>query len=139
MGLLKERIQRELFLILLKTFTVLLTTASKLQAFLIDFRIAFDLVNHDILLKKLELLEVRGNALNWFALYLRSCQQKVKVSNVLSESKPFNIGVGLPQCSVLSATLFLILTNNLLPSPLNGKIIPHCHPLFRGEMGKYLV
>ena len=38
--------------------------------FVLDFAKAFETVNHDILLRKLNLYEIRGTVLQWFQSYL---------------------------------------------------------------------
>ena len=43
----------------------------------IDLQKAFDTVNHDILLSKLENYGIRGNSLQWFESYLNDCKQFV--------------------------------------------------------------
>ena len=77
----------------------------------IDLRKAFDTVNHNILLTKLEHYGIRDNMLSWFQSYLSNRKQYVSINGEQSESNEINCGV--PQGSVIGPLLFLIYINDL--------------------------
>ena len=75
----------------------------------VDFRKAFDVVDHQLLLTKLHLYRVSDPS--WFESYLSGRQQFVSIDSQRSDS--LLIKQGLPQGSVLGPTLFLLFVNDI--------------------------
>ena len=84
-----------------------LENESNVDSVYLDFSKAFDKVDHEILLKKVENLGIQGKILAWIKLFLKNRQQQVRIGNCLSKKEWVKSGV--PQGSVLGPLLFLIM------------------------------
>ena len=103
------------------TYMALLTSIDKIisalenqeftVAIFLDFSKAFDTVNHDILIGKLEKYGVRGKANEWIKDYLSNRQQYCTFNGTKSRTETITCGV--PQGSILGPLLFLLYINDL--------------------------
>ena len=90
-------------------------------ALFVDFRKAFDCVNHNILLLKMRNMGFNLHSLQWFRQYLTGRTQLTLANNLKSSILPITCGV--PQGSVLRPVLFLILVNDITDSLRHSKAI----------------
>ncbi|KAL0868710.1 hypothetical protein ABMA27_008153 [Loxostege sticticalis] len=98
----------------------------------LDMSCAFDYVNHDKLLHKLESYGIRGNAYAWLESYLRSRRQGTEIKKLTQKNNIFTKEThrsqllfkktGVPQGSILGPLLFLLYVNEL-PNATSHKCI----------------
>ena len=77
----------------------------------IDLKKAFDTVDHEILLNKLNHYGFRGIINDWFSSYLNNRTQTTQVGQHISDKAIITCGV--PQGSVLGPLLFLLYVNDI--------------------------
>ena len=84
-------------------------TGHKVGVLFIDFRKAFDCVDHIIFAEKLKAVGVSGDMWSWINDYFTNRMQRTQVNNVRSGLRPVRVGV--PQGSLLGPRLFATYVN----------------------------
>lgn len=95
-----------------------LNDGKTVAALFLDVCKAFDTVNHDLLLRKIYAIGVRGHVFDWFCSYLSERQQCVRIGSELSGFQCVESGV--PQGSILGPILFIIYMNDIHDMGLKG-------------------
>ena len=96
----------------------------------IDLSKAFNTLDPEILLIKMNRYGIRGIASNWFESYLKNRKLRVRCragkAEELACSSLYDVEYGTPQGSCLGPLLFLVFTNDLYRNLLHSDAISIC-------------
>ena len=110
-GFRKKRSCESQLITTLKDFTNCLNEKSQIDAILLDFSKAFDKVDHNQLIAKLDEYGVRNSLLTWMKSFLLDREQTVIVDG--AESSPMPVLSGVPQGTVLGPCLLFVYINDI--------------------------
>ena len=105
----------------LHDFATCLNNKEQIDAVILDFSKAFDKVDHEGLLLKLEHYGIRNSLLNWSRSFLLGRKQKVLVDG--KASSPTSVMSGVPQGTVLGPLFFLVYINDISKGLTKGTLI----------------
>ena len=100
----------------------------------LDLSKAFDTIDHQIVLRKLQCYGIRNIACDWFKSYLDSRVQCVSYNTKYSDY--MKIMFGVPQGSIVGPLLFIIYTNDIVKvsTILNPVLFANDTSLFHAQI-----
>ena len=100
-----------------KWYEATYVTGNFVGVLFLDYRKAFDLINHDILIDKLIKMELPAHLVRWMAAFLLDREQRVKIEDAVS--RPCYANGGVPHGTLSGPKHFLVHINDLrTPCPI---------------------
>ena len=100
----------------------------------LDLSDTFDIVDHAILLQRLEYkFGIKDQVVTWFKSYLSNRSQRIVIGSAKSDS--FDLKFGVPQCSCIGPMLFSLCTSELFDVIIQH--LPTAHS-YADDTGIYL-
>ena len=87
---------------------------------ILDLQQAFDIVDHQLLLNKLQALGFNSLSVAWLRSYLTCCEQVVNIGD--ATSPPLSMTCGVPQGSILGPRIFLVYVSDM-PAATHSKLL----------------
>ena len=104
----------------LDSVTRMLDSNDYVRCMLVDFSKAFDIVDHAIVVKKLNVLQIASSIKNWVIAFLTGRSQITKISSSFSSSLLINRSI--IQGSGIGPYLYLLLESDLHPLSAKNRI-----------------
>ena len=109
-----------LLLYLTETWKKAIDSGYKIGVIFVDFKKAFDTIDHQVLKYKLQAVGIAGDLHEWIVDYLLDRKQYVEINGVRSSIRLVEIGV--PQGSLLGPRLYAVYANDLPDATVLGYI-----------------